>query len=429
MDGRLRRGRSGGHGAAHDDPAGRAGGRSRQPGRLRRRGSRRRGRHRRAARAACSTRITTPTASSSCRFGTPTNNTDDRRAAATADDPGARAQLRHRGRRPTRRRSTRSRTRCAWAPRSGCRRDRSRRCSGTSASAARAPRARHAQHEHRAVAGRLGLLPRQHDRLRRHRADARSPRAGRAIISSLTCAAAGRSRACAAAGSPTACCRSRRSTCGSRRPAEEPLLPRDAWLRGLLMKLRDNVWRPRLGEAFASRPRAIRPIPMPISPTSCAPMRSPNGYSARAMLGRHYLQHLRAFLGEDLAANGFIAAQDALAAGILQRLGIPWRPRLARAACADMAWPVDGAAGAGRRSVAVARISSRTTSPRCSRQPTHRRADRRAPRSGVADRNATSLLQTAAAPCAAARDRRRRGADRRERAGRRPAARCCAMPS
>src|SRR5262249_38596548 len=65
-----------------------------------------------------------------------------------------------------------------------------------------------------------------------------------------------------------------------------------------------------------------------------------SGYSARTMLGRHYLQHLRAFVGEDLAANGFIATHDALAAGILQRLGIPWRPRLARTAGADTAWPV-----------------------------------------------------------------------------------------
>ena len=65
-----------------------------------------------------------------------------------------------------------------------------------------------------------------------------------------------------------------------------------------------------------------------------------NSYFARGVLGRHYLQHLRAFLGEDLAANGFIAAQDAIASKLLARLGIAWRPRLARAAYADMTWRV-----------------------------------------------------------------------------------------
>ncbi len=58
------------------------------------------------------------------------------------------------------------------------------------------------------------------------------------------------------------------------------------------------------------------------------------------MFGRHYTQHLRAFIGEDLQADGFISTQDALAAGLLQRLGIAWRPPLARALSAEMAWPI-----------------------------------------------------------------------------------------
>jgi hypothetical protein len=113
----------------------------------------------------------------------------------------------------------------------------------------------------------------------------------------------------------------------------------DSWLRDLLMKLRNNIWRPRLGEAF----RLGRRAPSAPDADLADLMRMDalaSGYSARTMLGRHYLQHLRAFLGEDLAGNGFIATHDALAAGILQRLGIPWRPRLARTAGADTAWPV-----------------------------------------------------------------------------------------
>jgi hypothetical protein len=67
-----------------------------------------------------------------------------------------------------------------------------------------------------------------------------------------------------------------------------------------------------------------------------------SGYSTRAMLGRHYLQHLRAFLGEDLQASGFIGVQDALSIGIVQRLGFPWRPRLARGTYDDRTWRVTG---------------------------------------------------------------------------------------
>jgi len=124
------------------------------------------------------------------------------------------------------------------------------------------------------------------------------------------------------------------------RAGEEAALARDTWLRGFLIKLRDNVWRVRLSEVARvgrrqdpSDPDADLADVMRTDATS-------NGYSARSLLGRHYLQHLRAFLGEDLQASGFIGVQDALTAGIVQRLGFTWRPRLARATYADMSWRV-----------------------------------------------------------------------------------------
>jgi hypothetical protein len=120
---------------------------------------------------------------------------------------------------------------------------------------------------------------------------------------------------------------------------QEQAFASDSWLRYLLMKLRDNIWRPRLGEAF----HLGRRVPSAPDADLADIMRMDalaSGYSVRTMLGRHYLQHLRAFLGEDLAANGFIATHDADAAGILQRLGIPWRPRLARTVGADAAWAI-----------------------------------------------------------------------------------------
>jgi hypothetical protein len=126
------------------------------------------------------------------------------------------------------------------------------------------------------------------------------------------------------------------------RADEEAAVSRDSWLKDLMQNLRDNIWRPRLADAA----RVGRRQPPDPDADLTDVMRTDavsSSYSARGVLGRHYLQHLRAFLGEDLQASGFIAAQDAIAAGALQRLGLPWRPRMARAAFADMNWRVSSA--------------------------------------------------------------------------------------
>ena len=65
-----------------------------------------------------------------------------------------------------------------------------------------------------------------------------------------------------------------------------------------------------------------------------------NSYSARSLFGRHYLEHLREFMGQSLSVAGFTAIQDAVTGGILQRLGFPWRSRLSHATYADATWPV-----------------------------------------------------------------------------------------
>ncbi|MGE0258839.1 MAG: hypothetical protein AB7H71_04555 [Alphaproteobacteria bacterium] len=112
----------------------------------------------------------------------------------------------------------------------------------------------------------------------------------------------------------------------------------DIWLRNMLVNLRDNIWRPRLTEAFRLGRRQSDPD------SDLADVMRTDGlssfYGTRSVFGRHYLQHLRAFMGEDLQANGFIGTQDALAAGLPQRLGIAWRPPLARAVAAETAWPI-----------------------------------------------------------------------------------------
>ncbi len=123
-------------------------------------------------------------------------------------------------------------------------------------------------------------------------------------------------------------------------PADASEATRDATLRHLLAALRDGVWRPQL----AGAPRiGMRQGPPDPDADLADVMRSDalsSGAQARAVLGRHYLQHLRAFLGEDLQATGFLAAQDATAARALARAGIAWRPRLAQAAYADLPWNV-----------------------------------------------------------------------------------------
>ena len=165
---------------------------------------------------------------------------------------------------------------------------------------------------------------------------------------------------------------------------------------------------------------------MPISPTSCASTRIASGYSARSLLGRHYLQHLRAFLGEDLQGTGFIATQDALAAGVLQRLGIAWRPasgphgRLPKPPGAVSAPLVQDGEVSPWRGLEPNYIAALLA------QPQHRSADRR--RGPI--RLAHAGRQPAAAPAApraAARTRRRRA----HRAARRAptSRRSCAMPS
>lgn len=98
----------------------------------------------------------------------------------------------------------------------------------------------------------------------------------------------------------------------------------DAWLKDMLIKLRDNVWRPALPSVARIGNRQD-----PIDPDAdlADVMRSDglsSSYRARNVMGTHFLQHLYRFLSATTPASD--PAQTAL----LQSLGIAWRPRLAR---------------------------------------------------------------------------------------------------
>jgi hypothetical protein len=120
---------------------------------------------------------------------------------------------------------------------------------------------------------------------------------------------------------------------------EETANAPDLWLKAFLISLRDNVWRPRLSEVARL---GLRNPPNPDADLADV-MRTDalsNSYSARSLFGRHYLEHLREFIGQNLELAGFTAVQDAVTGGILQRLGFPWRSRLSHATYGDASGPV-----------------------------------------------------------------------------------------
>jgi hypothetical protein len=128
-------------------------------------------------------------------------------------------------------------------------------------------------------------------------------------------------------------------------------------LRDLMIHLRDNVFRPQLPQV----PRLGRRQGPADPDADLAEVMHVDGFSSayrvRSQLGRHYLEHLRAFLGENLRADGFIPAQDSLAQGplrILGLLGAAAPPRVAHHVFAETAWPVTAPLTASESAFAAA---------------------------------------------------------------------------
>ena len=124
------------------------------------------------------------------------------------------------------------------------------------------------------------------------------------------------------------------------RAGEEAANLPDQWLKGFLLSLRDNVWRPRLNDVARLGRRTDPPDPNADLADVMRTDGLSNSYNARTLFGRHYLEHLREFIGQNLDLAGFTSVQDAVTAGILQRLGFAWRSRLSRATYADAFWRV-----------------------------------------------------------------------------------------
>jgi hypothetical protein len=125
----------------------------------------------------------------------------------------------------------------------------------------------------------------------------------------------------------------------SPRAGEEASNAPDMWLKAFLVSLRDNVWRPRMNDVARLGQRSPPNPDADLADVMRTDAQS-NGYSARSLFGRHYLEHLREFIGQNLSLAGFTPIQDAITSGILQRLGFGWRSRLSHATYADAIGPV-----------------------------------------------------------------------------------------
>jgi len=118
----------------------------------------------------------------------------------------------------------------------------------------------------------------------------------------------------------------------------DPAAPRLGWLRDLLVRARDGIWRPALGSVARI---GLRNPPDPDADLADV-MRTDGvswGHLARPVLGRQYVRHLYALNNQSLAAE--LTAQDTIANRMLSLLHLPTaagsRPHVAGGFHADSA--------------------------------------------------------------------------------------------
>jgi hypothetical protein len=98
----------------------------------------------------------------------------------------------------------------------------------------------------------------------------------------------------------------------------------DKWLRDMLVTLRDSIWRP----AARSAPRIGNRQDPPDPDADLADVMRTDAISssfrAHSVFGSHFLEHLHRFLGVEMPQS------DPMQTALLRDLGIAWTPRLAR---------------------------------------------------------------------------------------------------
>jgi hypothetical protein len=103
----------------------------------------------------------------------------------------------------------------------------------------------------------------------------------------------------------------------------------DAFLKGMLTLLRDGVWRPAAASVARIGNRTNPPDPDADLNDVMRTDAVSHAYRTRHVFGTHFLQHLYHLLASSMPATD--PAQTAL----LQQLGVTWRPRLSRMRNAD----------------------------------------------------------------------------------------------
>jgi hypothetical protein len=123
--------------------------------------------------------------------------------------------------------------------------------------------------------------------------------------------------------------------------ASESVAPQETWLKGLLLDMRDRIWRPVASNVARV---GLRNPPDPdsdLAEVMCTDGVS-HGHGARSVLGRHYLEHLYALCAQDF--GGIAAAQSAVSTKMIQLLGLPSQPpqlpHLAHGFIAERLWAV-----------------------------------------------------------------------------------------
>jgi hypothetical protein len=116
--------------------------------------------------------------------------------------------------------------------------------------------------------------------------------------------------------------------------AKEPVTAQDSWVKGMLINLRDNVWRTALGSVARIGNRENPPDPDADLADVMRVDALSGVYLARNVFGRHFLQYLNRFLASSSPDS------DPVQTALLQRLGIAWHPRLSHLWNAGWGWNV-----------------------------------------------------------------------------------------
>lgn len=115
---------------------------------------------------------------------------------------------------------------------------------------------------------------------------------------------------------------------------KEPVTAQDSWLKGMLINLRDNVWRAVVGSVARIGNRRNPPDPDADLADMMRMDALSGSYRARNVFGRHFLQYLYQFLSSSSPDS------DPGQTALLQRLGLAWRPRFAHLWNAVWQWTV-----------------------------------------------------------------------------------------